>query len=245
MKLTLYYILVGLLFISCQDSANCFESAGNITQKEISVEFFDKIEVRNGVELILKQSDTQKVILESGSNLIEHVDGYVQNNTLYVEDKNSCNFTRDFGLTKVYVNSPNIVFINSKTEQNISSDGTLHYPKLEVKCLKEDDGTATGDVHLKLESEECNFHSNNVTNFHIEGSTIHLGVYYWAGTSRFDGSKMKAKNIDIFHRGHNDMILYPEELIQGNMYSNGNLILVNKPEQMNVVRNYTGQIIYQ
>ena len=65
---------------------------------------FDKILVNRDIELIIKQGDNQKLIVESGVNIINEIEARVINGKLELTNNNSCNFVREYGLTKVYRN---------------------------------------------------------------------------------------------------------------------------------------------
>ncbi|MBG7631669.1 MAG: DUF2807 domain-containing protein, partial [Bacteroidetes bacterium] len=97
------YIFTLLIFASCNDekSNNCFQSAGKITQVEIELPIFDRVVVHERIELIITEGPEQKVIVESGENLIPDITVEVINNELVLTNYNTCNFFREYDLTKV------------------------------------------------------------------------------------------------------------------------------------------------
>ena len=54
-----------------------------------------------------------------------------------------------------------------------------------------------------------------------------------------------AQNVDIFHRGSNDMIVNPHVSLSGELRGVGDLISVNEPPTVNVEQFYTGELIFQ
>jgi len=97
----------------------------SIVQNKVSLETFNKILVNRNIELIIKTAAEQKGIIETGENLMNDVEAVVVDSKLILTDNNNCNYVRDYGITKVYVTSPNITEIRSSTQYNISSNGVL------------------------------------------------------------------------------------------------------------------------
>lgn len=236
------------LLWSCnsKDAPNCFQTAGNIIQQEITVTNFDKILINERVELIIKEGVEQKVVVESGSNLINNVDVQVINNQLIVTDNNQCNFVRDYGLTKVYVTSPNIIEIRNSSELSVRSDGTLTYPTL--RLLAEDfqsDFLNIGDFHISVNNTTLRIISNGISNFYINGQTTNLTVGFYAGDSRFEGKNLIATNVNITHKSSNDMLVNPQDKIEGDIFSLGDVIAYNQPAIVNVTEHYHGRLIFE
>ena len=111
-KLT--YIIV-LLFFACnsEDANDCFQTSGDIIQQEVAVSSFESILVNRDVELIITQAADYKVTIETGENLINDVKVEVTGNRLVLTDGNTCNYLRDYGITKIYVEAPNLTEIRN------------------------------------------------------------------------------------------------------------------------------------
>jgi len=130
-----FLLLVNSLFIlSCnsENAPDCFQNAGHIVRVQIDVPQFTTITVFENLNLVLKQGTEQIVEIETGEFLLNEVTAEVEDNRLILRNANSCNFVRDYGLTTIYVTSPNISEIRSSTGGLISSDGTLNYTNLSL-----------------------------------------------------------------------------------------------------------------
>ena len=98
------YILSLLVFACNSEDANdCFQTSGDIIQVEIDVNSFDQILVNRDIELVIKEAPDFKVTVETGENLINDVEIEVIGDRLVLTDNNTCNYIRDFGITKVFV----------------------------------------------------------------------------------------------------------------------------------------------
>ncbi|WP_346881039.1 head GIN domain-containing protein [uncultured Algibacter sp.] len=245
----LIYIAAFFFLVACdsENANDCFQKAGSIIQQEITVPSFDKILVNRDVELIIKEGPRQQVIIETGENLLNDVSASVTDGKLTLTDNNTCNYVRDFGITKVYVTSPNITEIRSSTQYDISSDGVLTYPDLAI--LSEDVGApnsfTTGDFRLEINNNSLRVSFNNLSSCFVTGITNSLNVSFFAGNGRFEGANLLVENITIFHRGTNDMIVNPQQSLKGILNSTGNVISKNKPPVVEVDILFRGQLIFE
>jgi hypothetical protein len=245
----LIYILILSLIFGCdsENSADCFQTTGTIIQQEIALGAFSTILVNRDVELVLKEGDTQKVIIETGKNLMNDVEAAVIDGELTLTDNNSCNYVREYGVTKVYVTSPSITEIRSSTQYDISSDGILTYPSLAIlsEDFNEEDTFTSGNFNLEVDNTSVRVLFNNLSNCFISGTTTNLSVTFAAGTSRFEGANLIAENVDIWNRSSNDIIVNPQESLTGTISGPGDVISVNTPPVINIEELYTGRLIFK
>jgi len=244
----LLYILTVLIIFACdsEDANDCWQKSGDIINREVETEPFTKILVNENIEMILKEGPGQKIVVETGENLLNDIVVEVIEGELILTNNNSCNYVRDYTSTKIYVTAPNITEIRSSTQFDISSDGVLTYPDLII--YSEDFREAyqtTGNFYLEINNESFRLVFNNLSNCFISGSTNNLNINFAAGNCRFEGENLLAGTINVYHRGSNDIIVHPVESITGNLYGTGDLILVNQPETVEVEQHYKGKIIYQ
>jgi hypothetical protein len=242
------YIFGLLLFLGCDsDSApDCFQTAGNSIQQEFSVANFERILVNRDVELIIKQGATQEVIVETGENLLNDVIVEVIGNLLVLTDNNNCNYVRDFGITKVFVTTPNLTEIRCSTQFEIKSDGILDFNNMTLisEDFSSSDNFAIGDFRLELDVVDLQITSNNLSFFYLSGDVEDLNINFVGGNSRFEGENLIAQNVSVFHRGTNDMIVNPQQSITGRILSTGNVISVNQPPIVDVEEVFNGRLIF-
>jgi hypothetical protein len=244
-----FYTIFLLLIFACdsETASNCFKATGSIEQKEVIVDAFDKILVNRDVALVLKEGAEQKVLIETGKNLMPEVDAHVLDGRLILTDNNTCNFVREYGVTKVYVTAPNIVEIRSSTQQDIKSDGILTYPSLTI--LSEDfgkpDSFISANFYLEVDNSNLKVVFNNLSNAFVSGNTTNLNILFASGTSRFEGRNLEAQNINLRNRSSNDMIVKPKQTLKGTILGTGNVISVTKPAEVEVEEKYKGRLIFE
>ena len=243
-----YFILFFLIFAcDSENSGDCFQKSGSIIQQEISVDIFDKILVNRDIELIIKEGSEQKVVIETGANLLNDVEATVLEGKLTLTDNNACNYVRDYGLTRVYIMSPNITEIRSSTQYDISSDGVLTYPSLTI--LSEDFGVpgsiTNANFNMQIDNDSFRVVFNNLSNCFISGKTDNLNILFAAGTPRFEGRDLIAQKVTVSNRGSNDMIVNPQQEIKGKISGIGDVISVNTPPIIDVEEVYRGRLIFE
>ena len=245
----LIYILSFLLLFTCdsESTGDCFQKTGSTIQSEVTVTSFDKILVNRDIELIVKDGAEQKLIIETGDNLLNDVSAVVEGNRLILTDNNTCNYVRGYGITKVSVTAPNITEIRSSTQYDISSDGVLTYPSLRI--LSEDfgapDSFTSGNFRLQIDNNSFSLTFNNLSNCFVSGSTENLNIGFFSGSSRFEGENLIAQNVTISHRSSNDMIVNPQQSLKGVLRGTGDLISKNTPPVVEVEQLYTGKLIFE
>lgn len=244
------YILVSILLFSCngENVPDCFQNSGTIVQQEIEVANFDKITVFERIELIISDEPIQKVVLETGEYLLNDIEIKVEAGRLIIKNNNGCNLTRNYGITKVYVSSPNLTEIQNSSGLTIKSDGVLNYANL--KLLSEDFDSVgvthtDGDFDLQVNSDEISLTFNNLSNVFISGSVNNLIIGFYSGDSRFEGRNLVAQHINISHRSSNDIIVNPQQSLKGIIRGTGDVISVNRPPIVEVEQLYTGKLIFE
>ncbi|WP_178985852.1 head GIN domain-containing protein [Winogradskyella helgolandensis] len=244
MRKLIYIFSLFLLACNSEDANDCFQTSGSIVQLEVSVTSFDRILVHRDIELIIKDAPDYKVTIETGENLINDVEVEVIDNRLVLTDHNSCNYVRDFGLTKIYIETPTLTEIRTSTQYDISSDGVLNYDTLNLlsEDYNETNEFTVGDFRLNINSNNLSISSNNLSFYYINGTVDNLFVGFYAGAGRFEGENLIAQNVEVYHRGSNDMVVNPQQSLTGQLYGTGDLISVNEPPLVNIERFYIGEL---
>jgi hypothetical protein len=248
MKKLIYILIIVLCFTCDSENANdCIQTAGGLVTKEIEVPEFETILVNRDIELIVKEGSEFRVIIETGKNLLNDVEAKVVGNQLQLTDNNSCNYVRDYGITKIFVTALNIKRIRNSSQYTVSSDGVLTFPELSL--ISEDfnaPGNFTvGDFRLEINNNKITIVSNNISSFYLTGETVNLIIGFFSGIGRFEGENLVAQNVNVFHRSSNDMIVNPQLKLTGELRGTGDLISVNQPPIVEVEQFYIGELIFQ
>ncbi|MBD3583199.1 head GIN domain-containing protein [Flavobacterium selenitireducens] len=243
MKKLVYIVLVALL-AGCGASDACFKSTGSPATRQIDVSQtpFTKIYVFPGIALVVKEGPDYEISVQSGVNLIDDVQVDVSDGRLTLKDNSGCNLVRAYGQTKVFVTAPNIEEIFSNTEKDITSDGVLHYPILRLFSMDFFDGVGTGDFHIEVDNAQVVVEANHVAAFYLSGRTDQALYNFYDGVGRLEAGSLMADDVQVFHRGSNDMIVHAVQSLGGNLYSTGNLISTTHPPTVNITEHWSGRL---
>lgn len=241
--------LLPLLFWNCnsESASDCFQNAGAIGKELVEVPPFTKITVYENVKLTIKQGDAIKVEVETGKYLRNDVQVSVEDGRLLLRDTNSCNFTRKYGLTHVYVTVPDLTEIRSSTGLAIKSDGILSFPRLALISESFNDPEAmytSGEFDLELDAQQVNIVSNGLSYYNLRGKTLNFNVTFAAGDSRLEAQALVADHIGFNHRGSNDMRISPQKSLKGTLRGTGDVVSFNRPEDVDVEILYKGKLVF-
>lgn len=230
------------LLLSC-DENQLLESSGKIISKEISVEFFDKINISEGIELHITDEAETKVEVIAGENIIDKVIFSVVDNQLFIDAKSANKMFKSYEPIKIYISVDDLDTVYSSSEFNVYSENVLNFSNFHLQSgLFED--TASGEFHLEINCNSLFVEDNRASFYNISGNVTDLTVNFYNGDERFEGANLIAQNVHVFQRSSNDIIVNPQQIITGIIYSTGNVILKNNPPIVYVQVLYQGQLIF-
>jgi hypothetical protein len=198
--------------------------------------------------LVVKQGDVQKVEIATGEFLRDEVTATVEGDRLLLRDTNNCNYFREYGLTTVYITSPNIDEIRSSTGWSVISDGVLAYESLTLiseSFNNPESETTDGEFDLEVDCQSLAVVANGIAYFKLRGNTGNLGLTVAAGDSRIEAANLTAQNVNLNHRGSNDIFVNPQRAISGTIRGTGDVISSNRPDTVAVEVLYKGRLIFR
>lgn len=244
------YLLITLLTVGCNSDSgwDCMQTAGNIIQTEVDVPEFTKILVGQRAKLVVQQGEEQKVVIETGENLLSDVEILVVDGVLKIYNYNSCNLVRDYEITKIFVTSPNLTEIRSSTGYLTESIGKLKYPNLSL--LSEDYGMedeyhTNGDFKIHLEVENLTVTANGLSKFYLRGTATNANFGLYASDCRIYSEDLIVQKLNIYHRSTGPMVVNPQQSIKGRIVGLGNVISKTKPAVVEVEELYRGTLIFE
>lgn len=250
MKKCILLFSIVLLFTHCEKPYDCIKSSGPIKSRVFEGFTFTKLLVNKRIAVVITEGPEYIVEVKTGENLINDIEVIVTGDLLTLSDNTSCNWVRDYGETVVYITAPNITQINSKTEQNISSNGVLHYPNLHLfstNNIDGFDGVGTGDYYLTLDNGTLIVENNDLGRYFITGNTDILQVSFWENGGVFHGENLYANTVNFYHRGSNDLFIRPTNFLNGDIFNVGDVNCYSRPpaENVRVIEHYRGSLIYR
>ncbi len=241
--------LVFLLGCDSENSIDCIQASGDIVEQGFDVTRFDKIIVGKGVSLIISQGETRSVVFQTGENLINEVSAYVANDTLWLNELNTCNLVRDYGIVKAFVTTPNITEIHNRSGLDIYSEGLIEFSDL---SLVSDDPEGLGEIQVNgdfifddLNVDNLVITANGLSKFFLKGEANNCSFQAADSDVRIDASELIIQNLFLFHRSTNKMIVNPQKSIRGKIVGVGDVISLTQPPIVEVEEFYTGRLIFE
>lgn len=242
-------VLFACFHLSCnsESAPDCLQNQGELVREEVILPIFDKITVFEKVALVIKEGLEQKVEIETGEFLLNEVSAEVEGDRLVLRNDNGCNLFREYGITTVYVTSPNISEIRSSTGLLISSDGVLSYPRLNLvseSFNNPETETTDGSFELELATQTVSVVVNGIAYFKLAGTTTDFNVTIAAGDSRIEAEELLADNLVVNHRGTNDILANPQVSVRGVIRGLGDVICFNRPDTVEVEEIFNGRLLF-
>lgn len=246
----LYYIFLLFICVSCSGEKvfDCIQAAGDIIQKEFVVNSFTQIRIEDDISLFIKQGPVQKVVIETGTNLLNDVVVKIEGKTIVIKNNNHCNLVRDYAITKVFITAPNITKIRNSSAFNVESQGVLNFPNLHLisnTTVGPETIRKSGDFTLKVNCEIFYVESNGLSGFYISGTVEKAVLSFEDEAPRFEGEDLIIQELRVFQRSANKMIVNPQQKIVGEIRGTGDIICLNRPPIIEVEEFFSGRLIFE
>jgi hypothetical protein len=233
-------ILTFALLQGCNpDGIGCFKPAGDQTTTTIGIDAFTEIEISSNIDVILVEDNSSILSVTAGENELAGVRTEVVDGILYLDNLNSCNWTRRYKNPVVQVPFTVLNRVTLRGSGVITNLDTLAMDQLVLSSIQ-----GSGEFNLVVDIENLGISTNEITNFTLSGSATNLSVGAYFGDGIIFGSNLKSQNCQITHRGSNTMHLNVSGALAGTIDSFGDVLLYDQaPATIDVELNSRGQII--
>ena len=227
---------------------DCFQNEGDLVREQVEVPQFDKITVFENIEVVLSQGSEQRVEIQTGEFLRDEVTAEVRDGRLILRDENNCNLFREYNTTVIFITTPELNEIRSSTGFPIRSAGTLNFT--DIALISEsfnnpESETTDGSFDLELSAQTVRIVVNGIAYFKLSGTTENFNINVAAGDSRIEAENLIANDININHRGSNDILVNPQQSLRGIIRSTGDVISFNRPATVDVEEIFNGRLIFR
>lgn len=228
--------LIALLFASCNFSVNSnprMKGNGNITTEKRSVsQDFKNIEVKNGIRVIVEQSDNKSITVETDENLQKNIITKVENGILIIESDRSYNSEET---PVVRVEMPVINGLDASSGSKITSKGTLITENINVKS------SSGSEINIKVEADAITVESSSGSAIEVNGKALKLE------TSASSGSEINAKNLltnEVISKtsSGSSTSVYPIVKLDAKASSGRNIRYYNTPKTIIKINYFGGSV---
>lgn len=227
----LIMILFVMLFgLSCSKSPvlDCFNSTGKITTVEREVTEFNSILLKDNVNLFLKKSDKNKLLLEAGSNLMNKIVTEVNaDGALELRNDNQCNWVRSYDKPiNVYLEYVLLDSLEYRSIGTVTCEDTLKFSSFLVNVFE-----GSGELNLLVNIDQLKVNLHYGTADVIVNGIIGASYYYQAGAGRIDAINANTKDVFIRNWGSNDMYVWAYSSLSAEIKGLGNIYYKGNPQK--------------
>ncbi|MCX7728768.1 MAG: DUF2807 domain-containing protein [Bacteroidia bacterium] len=243
MSKKLWYI-TNLMFliwtVACkkENAFDCIKPSGKTVTQYRSLSSFHTIVIRDKIDVYLKQ-DNFSVSVKAGKNIIDNIITEVKDETLYVSNKNLCNFVRDpQKKIEVYVHLPHLKYLKHTGSGNVYSTNTFVQDTLIVRM------ETPGDLHLNVQTKYFGGSTHGNGDLYISGQSDYF-YYYYNGTNFIYAQSLKVNNY-VYLESHSVGHAYvniDNIGMDAAMFSTGNIYYSGNPVYLNYTSKSKGKLI--
>ncbi|MGZ4054205.1 MAG: head GIN domain-containing protein [Bacteroidia bacterium] len=154
-NITLVFLSSLMFFSACkkENMCDCFKRTGDIITETRSLKAFDRLQVEQNVNVFLTQDPVQEVKIEAGEHLMSLIQTVVEDGTLIIRNKNTCNWARAYNKPlNVYIKTPGLSYIKLYGTGNIKSLNTIVKDTMDISI------TNSGNIELTVNSSQILSH---------------------------------------------------------------------------------------
>ena len=237
-------VFLGML-LGCGSDDACLQPKGEAITEYITLKGFHTIDIPMNVSVELIQDNDFRLEIHSYENRINSISHTIKDSVLHIENAVSCELLKSYETALLKIHTPLLKKINSRTQFKVYSQSTLTYPNLYLHTSIPNDESASSYFDLEINNNSITVEDNQVGYFNLKGKTKLLDVQLYGANGVVMANNLEAKQVKLYHRSNQNIHIKPINNLFGTIYSVGNAYVYNKPDTVNVVTKYKGNIIYK
>ncbi|MDR0803043.1 GIN domain-containing protein [Fluviicola sp.] len=242
MRNSLLLLFSMILVFACKKPENrtCFKFKGEDTTKEIALDDFNRLDLREHVEYVIIQDSLNKVVLSGGKNLLNLIDVTVSDGLLTIINKNRCTFLRNAKKVVVAeIHCTNLINIRFVGTEPLTCRGAIN---TDYFTFYSRDGA--GDVNLKVNALYIDAEANHGwCNYTLSGTTQSARICAKSnsycdvtGLQVSDSIYVASETVGNIKIDANNLVIH------GYITESGNILYTGTPLGIDVLLNGTGGV---
>lgn len=219
-------------FASPADSSKKVKASGNVIKKEYAVGDFSKLNISGFFNVVLRQGDAGKVVIEADDNLQHMFSVKTANNTLSI-DMNG--IFDDKKVNTIHITFEDLKKINFDGVGDITSEGPIKLNSLE--CLI----SGVGNMNLTMDCDDLNMNFSGVGNVTLAGNGS-KATYNWSGVGDLKAASLVTKDVTVALSGVGDANVNATQKIDVNLSGIGDVKYSGSPQQKELKTSGMGKI---
>jgi hypothetical protein len=237
--------LMGLVltFCSCnkENAPDCFKAAGEVQTETRDLGSFTKLELNSNLKYELIDTNFCGIEITGPQNLLPKIDAQLSNGILKIENKNTCNFLRSFENTvtvKLYFDSITNI-------QNFSTGSVVSLNELKGSKLVIENKHANGKVELNLNCDTLYCGSPAGVNDTFLYGNVNVAELYSDAYGIIHAGSLNANQVYINNASLQPLYANATSYAFVRIDDSGNVVLNQTPILYDLVRNGSGELIFE
>lgn len=221
---------------SSPDAPDCFQSTGKTVNITRNITAFNKITIDQNIDLIIQPDTFYALRVEGGENILSDIETKVQNGTLNIANKNTCNWVRSYKRKiRVYLHVKDLQTIEQSGFGSITFTDTLRTNFFAINLY------GVSEVLVKVKARQVNVDVNSLGTLTLEGSSQ---IIYLSSdkTPHIITNNFVSREAFVKHKAGTDITLAVSDSISAEILRSGN-IFYKGTDKVNAIIKGTGKII--
>ncbi len=235
------FALVAVLLAACNkpNAPDCLQRAGDtLTETRNFDETIVVIEMHDVIDLILHESDEQYIKVTGPANLVPDIETVVDNGTLYVVDKNMCNFVRKLGVRYCIDFYGSFDQISHHGAGNVGTHGVLHKEMFHIE-----NHDASGTCEVELDCDVVVYKTHAGTANAILSGTCEEAFFFNAGLHKIDAKSLWADRVVANSNSINSISVRAGSFLSAQIQSDGDIVYWGNPATVTLNQTGDGQLL--
>lgn len=191
---SLKLIFVAVLFLAvgaCTNAQfrNTVRGDGNVVTKERNTSYFSGLTVSTGIDVNLKQGDTESIVVEADENLHEYIITEVRDNVLHIYIKPNFNLSY-VGTKRVNVTMKDIYSVKTSSAGDVTGLTPIKASNLKLTT------SSAGDIRLDVTASVIDLNISSAGNITLTGTADILNADL-SSAGDLEAYDLKVKEADI------------------------------------------------
>lgn len=226
-------LFVAILFSSCGGDFNGIQGSGNVTTQTRNIDqAFEKIQVNNGIDVVIEQSETKSVAVEADDNLLKIIETRVENGVLIIESNQSYNSEKT---PKVTVKIPVITGLDATSGSHIESHNTLITENIKVIS------SSGSGIDINVEAGFISLVTESGSNIQASGKAIKLKTNSESG-SEISASNLMVNEVDAEASSGSSTTVNPIVSLKASASSGSSILYKGTPKSISKEENSGGSV---
>lgn len=237
----IFYIFILLLASSCEkfQPGDCFKNTGEITEESREVTAIKYLHMYNNVDVYVKYDQNYSVTVRAGKNVIPGIKTSISDQTLTIENVNSCNWVRSFDKPiEVYIGTPDLDSIVYQSSGNLNFTNQFVGDSIKIDVLE-----GAGSINLWLDMVRSTINLAYGTADLTAKGYSHLSYLYSEAYGPADLSALETEFSFMTSKTTNICRVRARLELDVGIYNVGDVYYSGNPQTVNADISGTGKLI--